>query len=141
MPFAGEAWALLIYGISEYSAMNGALAVLALGFSLANLNLLPESLRNQINQNPISTTELSLLGAVTFILLPLFGIVDSIHQCLCRAHRLTSSFAYLCDALLFGTLDFSSHLNITARCHGRSCDGPKRFGLCGSCFNPAPTRP
>ncbi len=74
MSFAGEAWALLTYGIVEASGMNGALGVLALGFTLANLNLMPAFLKNQLSSTPVTNSEMLLLGQITFLLRTFFFI-------------------------------------------------------------------
>ncbi len=74
LPFAGEACALLTYGVLEFLSFNGALGVLALGFTLANINLLPMSLRKFLEDRPVSTAEMSLLSSVTFLLRTFFFI-------------------------------------------------------------------
>ncbi|NQZ00326.1 MAG: cation:proton antiporter [Bdellovibrionales bacterium] len=72
MTFAGEAWALLIYGSIEFMGYNGAIGVLSLGFALANLDLLPKFIRSQISAIPISFEDLSLLSEITFLLRTFF---------------------------------------------------------------------
>ncbi|MCB0406808.1 MAG: cation:proton antiporter [Bdellovibrionales bacterium] len=72
MAFAGEAWALLTYGAIELVNMNGAIGVLALGFALANLDLLPKFLRTQISAIPVSYNDMSLLSEITFLLRTFF---------------------------------------------------------------------
>ena len=72
LPFAGEAVALLTYGVLEFLNLNGAIGVLALGFTLANINLLPVAVRGPFAQNPITDSEVSLLSAVTFLLRTMF---------------------------------------------------------------------
>ncbi len=72
MAFAGEAWALMTYAIIEVVGFNGAIGVLALGFVLANLDLLPQSLKQQLSRTPVTHRELSLLSEVTFILRTFF---------------------------------------------------------------------
>ena len=74
LPFAGEAVALFTYGILEFLTFNGAIGVLALGFTLANINLLPATLRGSLDDKPISESETALLGAVTFLLRTFFFI-------------------------------------------------------------------
>ena len=74
LPFAGEALALLTYGVLEFLSLNGAIGVLALGFTLANINLLPMFLKNFLEDKPVSTEEMSLLGSVTFLLRTFFFI-------------------------------------------------------------------
>lgn len=74
MAFAGEAWALLTYGVIEFFHWNGAIGVLALGFSLANLDLLPKFLRTHISAIPVSYNDLSLLSEITFLLRTFFFI-------------------------------------------------------------------
>lgn len=70
--FASEAWALLTYGVIEVTGHNGAFGVLALGFMLANLNLLPNWLSNNLNDKPIPDNELTLLSEITFLLRTFF---------------------------------------------------------------------
>ncbi len=72
VPFAGEAVALLTYGVLEFLNLNGAIGVLALGFTLANINLLPATLRGPFAEDPITDREVSLLSAVTFLLRTMF---------------------------------------------------------------------
>ncbi|MCB0366508.1 MAG: cation:proton antiporter [Bdellovibrionaceae bacterium] len=74
MTFAGEAWALLSYGVFEATGYNGALGVLALGFTLANLDLLPEWLQSLLSREPVSVNELGILSEITFILRTFFFI-------------------------------------------------------------------
>lgn len=74
MPFAGEAWALLTYGVIELSGFNGAIGVLALGFILANLSLLPEWLKKVVSKQPVTVREQTLLGGITFLLRTFFFI-------------------------------------------------------------------
>ena len=69
--FAGEAWALLTYGVTEFLSLNGAISVLALGFTLANVTLLPSAFRHILNTE-ISQRELSLLSTMTFLLRTFF---------------------------------------------------------------------
>lgn len=72
MAFAGEAWALLNYGLIEVSGHNGAIGVLSLGFMLGNLDLLPSWLKNHVNNIPFSLQDMSLLSEVTFLLRSFF---------------------------------------------------------------------
>lgn len=74
MAFAGEAWALLCYGLLELSGFNGAIGVLTLGFMLANLNLLPDWLKSQMSSVPVSYRDLSFLNTLTFMLKTFFFI-------------------------------------------------------------------
>lgn len=74
MAFAGEAWALLTYGIIEFSGLNGAIGVLALGFMLANLDLVPQWLKRQLRSVPVSYADLSILSELTFLLRTFFFI-------------------------------------------------------------------
>lgn len=74
MAFAGEAWALLTYGLIEFAQYNGAIGVLALGFSLANLDRLPRFMKSQLSSVPVSYSDLSLLGEITFLLRTFFFI-------------------------------------------------------------------
>ena len=72
MAFAGEAWALLTYGIIEFTGHNGAIGVLALGFMLANLNLLPHWLCGLMSATPVPYEDLSILKELTFLLRTFF---------------------------------------------------------------------
>ena len=63
--FAGEAWALLTYGTLEAVGFNGAIGVLALGFMLANLNLLPEWMKSFVSRNS-QFKDMSLLRKLLF---------------------------------------------------------------------------
>ena len=72
LPFAGEAAALLTYGILEFFFLNGAIGVLSLGFTLANINLLPPVLKEVLEDKPVTADELTLLSAVTFLLRTFF---------------------------------------------------------------------
>ncbi len=74
MVFAGEAWALLTYGIIELLGLNGGIGVLALGFTLANLNLIPKVLQSQISLVPVSYRDMSLLNELVFMLRTFFFI-------------------------------------------------------------------
>jgi cell volume regulation protein A len=70
--FAGEAWALLTYGVLELAGYNGAIGVLALGFTLANLNLMPQRMQNKVNLQTLRLYDLSLLKEITFLLRTVF---------------------------------------------------------------------
>ena len=72
MAFAGEAWAMLTYGVIESTQHNGAIGVLTLGFMLANLDLLPDWLKNQVSNVAVSYKDMSLLSEVTFLLRTFF---------------------------------------------------------------------
>ena len=72
--FSGEAWALLSYGVLEMMQLNGAIGVLALGFTLGNLDLLPQFAKNFLSRKPMSRIDLELLGEVTFLLKTTFFI-------------------------------------------------------------------
>ena len=72
MAFAGEAWALLTYGLIEFTGHNGAIGVLALGFMLANLNRLPPWLSGLMSSTPVSPEDLSILKEITFLLRTFF---------------------------------------------------------------------
>lgn len=74
MVFASEAYVLMSYGMVELSGYNGAMAVLALGFSLANLGLLPEWSKKFVSVNTVKRHELSLLGEISFLLKTVFFI-------------------------------------------------------------------
>ena len=73
MPFATEFWSLLTYGlIHELFQLNGPIGILAFGFALANLNLLPQSLSGLFNIKPVSDKEISLLKEISFLLKTFF---------------------------------------------------------------------
>ena len=72
--FSGEAWALLSYGVLEMMQLNGAIGVLALGFTLANLDLLPDIAKSFLSRKPMNRIDLELLGEVTFLLKTTFFI-------------------------------------------------------------------
>lgn len=72
--FAGEAWAVLTYGLLELPHYNGIIGVFALGFTLGNLDLLPNWLKKNINVKPVSLQQMSLLGELTFLLKTFFFI-------------------------------------------------------------------
>lgn len=74
MKFSGEAWALLSYGVLELMGLNGAMGVLALGFTLANLDLLPQFMKGFLNRKPMSRMDLELLEEATFLLKTTFFI-------------------------------------------------------------------
>lgn len=74
MVFAGEAWALLTFGIIEIMGLNGGIGVLALGFTLANLNLIPQRLHSQLSLIPVSYRDMSLLNELVFMLRTFFFI-------------------------------------------------------------------
>ena len=72
MPFATEAWSLLTYGCIELFDLNGPIGILAFGFALANLNLLPRSLGGLLNLKPVTENEMSLLKEISFLLRTFF---------------------------------------------------------------------
>ena len=72
MPFSTEAWSLLTYGCIELFNLNGPIGILAFGFSLANLNLLPSSLEKLFNLKPVTENEISLLREISFLLKTFF---------------------------------------------------------------------
>ena len=69
--FSGEAWSLLTYGLAELIGINGAISVLALGFTLSNIQLLPKVFHH-IFSTQIQQDELSLLSTLTFLLRTFF---------------------------------------------------------------------
>ena len=69
--FSGEAWSLFTYGVAELLNVNGAIGVLALGFTLSNIQLLPRSFHH-ILSTEIQQKELSLLSTLTFLLRTFF---------------------------------------------------------------------
>lgn len=72
--FAGEAWALLTYGVIELSQFNGAIGVLSLGFTLTNIHLIPNFLKNQLSTVAVTYKDMSLLKEITFLLKTFFFI-------------------------------------------------------------------
>ena len=84
MHFAGEAWAILVYGLIESTKHNGALGVLALGFMLANLDLLPRWFKKfpvlsphlLLRNEPFEYNDVSFKN----ILLYLLGSLDSVFK-------------------------------------------------------------
>ena len=72
MPFSTEAWSLLTYAMIELLDLNGPIGILAFGFALANLNLLPSFLSGLFNLKPISDNEISLLKEISFLLKTFF---------------------------------------------------------------------
>lgn len=74
MVFSGEAWALLTYGVIELFGLNGGMGVLALGFLLANLNLLPSALKSNMNLVPVSYRDMFLMRELVLMLRTFFFI-------------------------------------------------------------------
>lgn len=108
LPFAGEAGALLTYGVLEFLSLNGAIGVLSLGFTLANINLLPPALRTLFEDKPVSCNELSILSAVTFLLRTFFFLYLGL---LIQIQGLSSIlWAFLLTALIFVTRYLSIRL-------------------------------
>ena len=101
LPFAGEAGALLTYGVLEFLSLNGAIGVLSLGFTLANINLFPPVLRAVLEDKPISSSELTILSAVTFLLRTFFFLYLGL---LIQIQGLSSVlWAFVLTALIFTT--------------------------------------
>lgn len=72
LTFAGEAWAMLCFGVASLLGLNGALAVLAQGFTLGNVRLMPGWARSVTEGGRIGEQELALLGELTFLLKTFF---------------------------------------------------------------------
>lgn len=72
MPFATEAWSLFTYGCIELFELNGPIGILAFGFALANLNLLPSVMGGLFNLKPVTENEMSLLKEISFLLRTFF---------------------------------------------------------------------
>lgn len=72
--FSGEAFAFLVYGIVDLLGFNGAMAVLALGFTLANLDLFPRVFDSILSRKAVNHREMKLLGEIVFILKTTFFI-------------------------------------------------------------------
>ena len=72
MPFSTEAWSLLTYGCIEIFNLNGPIGILAFGFALANLNLLPRFLGTFFNLKPVTENEIFLLKEISFLLRAFF---------------------------------------------------------------------
>lgn len=70
--FAGEAFALLVYGVIGSLGLNGALGVLAFGFTLGNLNLLPIKNADQILDDLKNPHDMALLKEVSNVLRTFF---------------------------------------------------------------------
>lgn len=70
--FAGEAWALFTYSLIELMGLNGAMGVLALGFMLSNMGLLPEWAKNLCNPEAVDSADMALLTEVTLLLRTFF---------------------------------------------------------------------
>ncbi len=101
LPFAGEAGALLTYGVLEFLSLNGAIGVLSLGFTLANINLLPASLRAFLEDKPVSSGELTILSAITFLLRTFFFLYLGL---LIQIKGVSSVlWAFLLTGLIFAT--------------------------------------
>ena len=108
LPFAGEAGALLTFGILEFLSLNGAIGVLSLGFTLANINLLPPALRSFLEDKPVSSNELTILSAITFLLRTFFFLYLGL---LIQIKGFSSVFWAIClTALIFITRYFSIRL-------------------------------
>ena len=127
LPFAGESAALLTYGILQSLGLNGAIGVLSLGFTLANINLLPPVVRDVLEDKPVTTDELTLLGAVTFLLRTFFflylGLLIQIKglSAILYAFGLTAfifATRYLSIRLVFKGKDFTRLDAITATAMG-----------------------
>ena len=73
MPFSTEAWSLLAYGTIEVLGLNGPIGILAFGFTLANLNLVPKYPFGLIfNLKPVQENEMTLLQSLSFLLKTFF---------------------------------------------------------------------
>jgi len=66
--FSGEAWALFTYGLADVVGLNGGLAVLALGFTIGNLSLLPPALKAYVPASPMAENEMTTLSEISLIL-------------------------------------------------------------------------
>lgn len=71
-PFSTEAWSLLSYAMIELFNLNGPIGILAFGFALANLNLIPSFLSGIFNLKPIPDNEIFLLKEISFLLKTFF---------------------------------------------------------------------
>jgi len=72
--FAGEAWALLTFGLIDIAGLNGALGVFALGFTLGNLNLFHKGLLKHLSHTPVAKEEMALLQELSFVLRTFFFV-------------------------------------------------------------------
>lgn len=70
--FATESWSLFTYGCIELFNLNGPIGILAFGFSLSNLNILPRFMGKIFHLNPVSQNEMSLLKEISFLLKTFF---------------------------------------------------------------------
>lgn len=116
MTFSGESWALLTYGVITLVGFNGAMAVLCLGFTLANLNLLPRIFSRYCSVVPVSFEEVRLLKDITFLLKTFFFIYlgtlisfQEPHLVLVGALITIAIYStrYLCVSLFFSPKNFS----------------------------------
>ena len=72
--YSTEASAALTYGLLEILGFNGALAVLAFGFSLANIDLLPKIFKKNLETRPVTEAEAALLSELVLFLKTFFFI-------------------------------------------------------------------
>jgi cell volume regulation protein A len=115
--FASEAYALLIYGLLELSGYNGALGVLALGFMLANIGLLPDWALKKLDEKPVTTGEVSLLAELTFLLKTFFFVYLGI---LIQFNNLNIILIALCiSALIFLTRYISVRMILRPKDYSR----------------------
>ena len=74
MSFSTEAWTLLTYGLIEMADLNGVIGILAFGFTLSNLELIPYPFRFFFNTKAVTEMEMSLLQEISFLLKTFFFI-------------------------------------------------------------------
>ncbi len=116
MPFSGEAFALMCYGAMESAGMNGAMVVLALGFTLGNLDLLPDWGKKFISKVPVSYRDLSLLKEISFLLKTFFFLYLGLLISFNEIQPIVYAFAivilifitrYVCVRVLFSSKTFN----------------------------------
>ena len=108
MPFSGEAWSLLTYGCIEMFQLNGAIGILALGFTLANLNLIPRPLGAVFNLTPVTEKEMSLLKEISFLLRTFFFLY------LGMILQISSPVLFLWAVLLVGLIYVTRYVSVRA---------------------------
>jgi NhaP-type Na+/H+ or K+/H+ antiporter len=70
--FAGEAFAILVYGLVELMGLNGALGVLAYGFTIGNITLLPIKNVELLAKEMMGDQEVALLSEISNVLRTFF---------------------------------------------------------------------
>jgi len=105
MPFSGEAWAILLYGVLELFSYNGAIGVLVLGFFLANLQLMPSWIKAQTSSVPVTYRDMAFLNTLSFMLKTVFFIYLGVLVNFSNSKLV--AIAFLLTILIFITRYFS----------------------------------